>query len=136
MTELKEATKPRAENGPSLTKGIAPRHRPPRVCRCAREPPRLHAPVRPRNGPHVRGVWTGRRIPRARLLSRGREMLSAQGGVHPGDWSPRIDVVERDGNIVVRADLPGLGKDDIKIEITDDLLTIQGEHKRENQGGA
>ena len=132
MTELKEATKPRAENGPSLTKGIAPRtpaeglpsHVSPLgfMRRFAHEMDRMFEEF---------GLDAGFHVPR--LLSRGREMLRREAGFIPADWSPRIDVVERDGNLVVRADLPGLGKDDIKIEITDDLLTIQGERKHETK---
>jgi HSP20 family protein len=48
-------------------------------------------------------------------------------------WSPAIEVSEREGKMMVRADLPGLKKDDVKIECTDDGLTIQGERKREHQ---
>lgn len=44
-------------------------------------------------------------------------------------WSPQVDVLEREGQLVVRADLPGLTKDNVKIEITDDTLTIQGERQ-------
>jgi HSP20 family protein len=49
------------------------------------------------------------------------------------DWSPRIDVLEREGHFVVRADLPGLSKDEIKVDVHDDLLTIQGERKAEKK---
>ena len=50
-----------------------------------------------------------------------------------GIWSPPIEVFERDGNMVVRAELPGLSKDDIKVEMTDDGLLIHGERKREKE---
>jgi HSP20 family protein len=42
-------------------------------------------------------------------------------------------VREANGKIVVRADLPGLNKDDIKVEITSALLTIQGERRQETK---
>lgn len=48
-------------------------------------------------------------------------------------WSPAVEVFERDNNLVVRADLPGLSKDDIKIEMTDQGLCLQGERKREHE---
>jgi HSP20 family protein len=54
-------------------------------------------------------------------------------------WSPAIEVVEKDGKLNIRAELPGLSSDDVKIETTNDALTIQGERKiehEENQGGA
>jgi HSP20 family protein len=48
-------------------------------------------------------------------------------------WSPAVEVFERDNNLVVRAELPGLNKDDVKVEVTDDGLVIQGERKREHE---
>lgn len=61
---------------------------------------------------------------------------------HNGDnkvgWSPAIEVVQKDGKLNIRAELPGLSLDDVKIEVSNDALTIQGERKvehEENQGG-
>jgi HSP20 family protein len=48
----------------------------------------------------------------------------------PGMWAPAIDVSERDGKLVVHADLPGLQKEDVKVEATDDTLIIQGERRQ------
>lgn len=48
-------------------------------------------------------------------------------------WSPSIDVREQDNNIMVSADLPGLTKDDVKVQVTDEGLCIQGERKREHE---
>src|SRR5262245_10107163 len=48
---------------------------------------------------------------------------------HGGAWSPHIDVFERENQIVVRADLPGMSKEDVKVDVTDDAITIQGERK-------
>ncbi len=52
------------------------------------------------------------------------------------DWSPQVEMFEREGKLVVQADLPGIKKDDIKVEITDHQLTIEGERKekREEKG--
>lgn len=47
------------------------------------------------------------------------------------DWLPAIEVFERGNRMFIRAELPGLTKDDVKVEIGDDLLTIQGERKQE-----
>lgn len=55
------------------------------------------------------------------------------GGKEAAWWSPAVEVFERDNNLVVRADLPGLTKDDIKVEMTDQGLCIQGERKREHE---
>jgi HSP20 family protein len=48
-------------------------------------------------------------------------------------WAPEVEVFQRDNNLVVRADLPGMTKDDVKIDITDEALTLQGERKREHE---
>ena len=53
-------------------------------------------------------------------------------------WSPAIEVAERDGKCVIHAELPGVKPDDVKVELLDDSLIIQGERKfehQENQGG-
>lgn len=41
-------------------------------------------------------------------------------------WAPAIDVVRRSGEIAIRADVPGLKAEDIKIEIEDDTVTLSG----------
>jgi HSP20 family protein len=49
------------------------------------------------------------------------------------EWVPQIEVLQNNGQIIVRADLPGLTKDDVKVELTDDVLTISGERKEEKE---
>lgn len=46
-------------------------------------------------------------------------------------WFPQIDVFERDNRLVTKIDLPGLKKEDVKVEITDGNLVISGERKSE-----
>ena len=48
-------------------------------------------------------------------------------------WMPAMDLVETDDEFVVRADLPGLGEDDVKIEVEDNILTLSGERKAEHE---
>ena len=53
-------------------------------------------------------------------------------------FSPKIDIFERDGKLVVRADLPGMNKEDVTVDITEDVIVIEGERKfehEENQEG-
>jgi HSP20 family protein len=50
-------------------------------------------------------------------------------------WSPRIDVEQRNDSIVVRADLPGVRKEDVQIDVTGDGLTIAGERREEREEG-
>jgi HSP20 family protein len=44
-------------------------------------------------------------------------------------WTPAIDVVRDDGDLVVRAELPGIKPEEVKIEVEDDILTVSGEHR-------
>jgi HSP20 family protein len=46
-------------------------------------------------------------------------------------WFPEIDVLEKDNRLVTRIDLPGMKKEDVKVEVTDGRLTISGERKAE-----
>jgi HSP20 family protein len=48
-------------------------------------------------------------------------------------WMPAMDLVESDDHFVLRADLPGMGEDDIKIEFEDRTLTVSGERKAEHE---
>jgi HSP20 family protein len=52
---------------------------------------------------------------------------------YPRMWSPEIEVFERDNKFVVRVDLPGLKKENVKIETTHDELLIEGERKVEEE---
>lgn len=46
-------------------------------------------------------------------------------------WSPAVEVLERGDKLVVRAEIPGVSKDDVNVNVTDDALTIEGERRRE-----
>lgn len=50
-----------------------------------------------------------------------------------GMWAPSIEVKEKDNNLIICADLPGLNREDVKVEATDEGLMIQGERKREEE---
>ncbi len=51
----------------------------------------------------------------------------------PERWTPAMDLVEADDHFVLKADLPGLGEDDISIEIQDNTLTVSGERRSEHE---
>ena len=46
-------------------------------------------------------------------------------------WAPQVEIFERGNNLVVRADLPGLSKDDVDVEVENDALIIRGERRNE-----
>ena len=48
-------------------------------------------------------------------------------------WSPQVEMFERDGQLIVRADLPGLTKNDVKVEVTDNSINLSGERKSERE---
>lgn len=48
-------------------------------------------------------------------------------------WSPRMDVIERDGEYELSAELPGMEKKDIDVSVKDGVLTISGEKKYESE---
>jgi len=50
-----------------------------------------------------------------------------------GTWSPRIEAFQQGDRFIVRAELPGLKKDDVHVELTDEAVTIQGERREEKQ---
>ena len=54
----------------------------------------------------------------------GRNRLAgAQGAM----WSPQVEVFQRGNELIVRAELPGLSKDDVKVEINDNVPKLVGE---------
>jgi HSP20 family protein len=48
-------------------------------------------------------------------------------------WAPQIETVRRGDRFVVRADLPGINKDDVHVEVDGDVLTISGERHNEQR---
>jgi HSP20 family protein len=50
-----------------------------------------------------------------------------------GRFLPAVDLVETDDHFVLRADLPGLSDDDVKIELEENVLTISGERRSEQE---
>ena len=45
--------------------------------------------------------------------------------------TPKVDVIDREAEILVRAEVPGVKKEELQVELAGDLLTISGEHKQE-----
>jgi HSP20 family protein len=54
-------------------------------------------------------------------------------GSHLRRWMPPMDLVESGDHFVLRADLPGVGEEDVNVELEDTTLTISGERKAEHE---
>jgi HSP20 family protein len=48
-------------------------------------------------------------------------------------WSPAVDIAEHDNEFIVKVELPGVSKDDVKITLGSNVLTIHGEKKQDRE---
>ncbi len=60
--------------------------------------------------------------------TQGREHALAK-----GMWTPAVDIYETDEAVIVKAELPGLDKNQIGVEVKDGILTLHGERKLEKE---
>ncbi|HEX3157444.1 MAG TPA: Hsp20/alpha crystallin family protein [Gemmatimonadaceae bacterium] len=63
----------------------------------------------------------------------GRSLASSAGMGGMTAWAPQIETFRRGDEIVVRADLPGVRKEDIQIDVSDDVLTLTGERQEQKE---
>ncbi|MFH2135256.1 MAG: Hsp20/alpha crystallin family protein [Pseudomonadota bacterium] len=49
------------------------------------------------------------------------------------DWSPSVDISETDDAYLIKGEIPGVKKEDVKVSVQDGMLTIQGERKMEKE---
>ena len=61
-----------------------------------------------------------------------RDLWRGGSALESAAWSPQLDAFRRGDKYVIRADLPGLKKDDVKVEVQDGVLTITGERRAEH----
>ena len=66
-----------------------------------------------------------RMVTRPATRTNGKEALTV------ADWMPTVDISETDGEYLIKAELPEVKKDDVKVTLEDGILTIQGERRRE-----
>jgi HSP20 family protein len=50
-----------------------------------------------------------------------------------GDWVPRVDIAETDKAFVIKAEIPEVNKEDVKVTVHNGVLTINGERKQEKE---
>jgi HSP20 family protein len=51
----------------------------------------------------------------------------------PSGWNPLVDIYDNDDKIVIKAELPGIDKKDINIDVKDGVLTLKGERNSDNE---
>jgi HSP20 family protein len=73
-------------------------------------------------------LWRGAGFSRRPWTSRSIESARER-----GFWSPRVESFQKGDQYVVRAELPGLKKEDVELELTEDALTIRGERHQERE---
>jgi HSP20 family protein len=56
-----------------------------------------------------------------------------EGGWWAGAWTPAVDMYESDQTLTLKAELPEFSKDDVQVDIKDNVLTLKGERKREHE---
>jgi HSP20 family protein len=61
------------------------------------------------------------------LPQRGQELLST------GEWCPSVDISETEQEFLIKTELPGLHKEDVKVNMKDNVLTLQGSRKQESE---
>ena len=67
------------------------------------------------------------------LLRGARTGLSRYEGATPADFAPAVDITEKDKEYLVKAQLPGVRKEDVRIELLNGVLTVSGERKFEKE---
>ncbi len=49
------------------------------------------------------------------------------------EWTPNVDILEKNGDVLVKADLPGMKREDIEVVVEGDMLVIKGHRKEEKE---
>lgn len=63
----------------------------------------------------------------------GQPRGGSQEFVATGDWTPRVDISETDTEFVIKAEIPEVNKDNVKVTVDNGILTITGERKKEKE---
>ena len=63
----------------------------------------------------------------------GQPRAGSQEVIATGDWTPRVDIAETDKAFEIKADIPEVNKEDVKVTVHNGVLTIQGERKQEKE---
>ena len=69
----------------------------------------------------------------SRVFARPLFRPSTEDGELFADWAPAMDITETDNEYLVKADLPAVKRDDVKVAVEDGVLAIEGERKQEKE---
>ncbi len=64
---------------------------------------------------------------------RGGHAVSQDDGARGGSWAPSLDIYEQEGNLVLKAELPGLDPKDVDVRVENNVLTLRGERKLDRE---
>ncbi|MCE7979261.1 MAG: Hsp20/alpha crystallin family protein [Nitrospira sp. NTP1] len=63
----------------------------------------------------------------AQTAAQGKEVMTV------ADWAPTVDISETEAEYAIKAELPEVKKEDVKVTVEDGVLTLQGERKQEKE---
>lgn len=63
----------------------------------------------------------------------GERQESGQDVMRKGDWSPRVDIAETDEEFTIKAEIPEVKKEDVKVTVENGILMLHGEKKQEKE---
>jgi HSP20 family protein len=68
-----------------------------------------------------------------RMFARPATRTNGKETMIVADWTPTVDISETDGEYQIKAEIPDVKKEDVKVTLEDGVLTIQGERKQEKE---
>jgi len=68
-----------------------------------------------------------------RQFTEEMDQTLGQAGNGNGAWRPVIEVQQKEGKLIVKAEIPGVKKEDVKVNVTETALTLEGERKQEKE---
>lgn len=63
----------------------------------------------------------------------GKPQRTSQEVMTTGDWAPRVDIAETDKAFTIKAEIPEVKKEDVKVTVDNGVLTLRGERKMEKE---
>lgn len=63
----------------------------------------------------------------------GDQQAGGQEVIRKGDWSPRVDIAETDSEFIIKAEIPEVKKEDVKVTVENGILVLHGERKQEKE---